>query len=492
MKHLLALTASGLLCAQFGLGASPQPTATTEFGPTPIQKALSARGFGMFCHFGINTFNETEWSDGTLPVESYNPKQLDPDQWVRTAKEAGFRHLVLVTKHHDGFCLWPTAETSYNVSSSPVKTDVVRAVSEACKKYGVQFGVYYSLWDRHEPKYANKDPEVYNNFMRAQLTELLTRYGPVCELWFDGAWDKKREDWNVPSIYKLIRKLQPDCAVTINHTIGARQKDDIGQPVNFAEGDAIRFWPVDFRTKDPNLARADDPKHYLAFGALHYLPFEHTICLSDRWNWFQKANEVPARSTDELEELFYWMTANDNAVLLNVTPDQTGRLRQNERQRIFELADRLGIRGGKSPLPARRVSAVLGAKTVPPSASAAVDTSLETGWRTAECQATLEIQPKAPVTFDWIASAETAGMKDLGDGFSQERTYLIQEFAVDAFVAGAWTTLHQGTTVGACRKLIVPRTTADRLRLRILKASQPAGIDNLGVYDSRTVKRRVN
>ena len=126
--------------------------------PNLAQQDMIKRGYGMFIHFGINTFNNIEWSDGTLPVESYNPTNLDPDQWVRTAKEAGFRYVLLVTKHHDGFCLWDSKYTTYDVASSPVKTDVVKAVSEACKKYGIGFAIYYSLWDRKEPTYKDKNP----------------------------------------------------------------------------------------------------------------------------------------------------------------------------------------------------------------------------------------------------------------------------------------------------------------------------------------------
>lgn len=113
------------------------------------------------------------------------------------ARDAGFRYVLLVTKHHDGFCLWDSRYTTYDVASSPVKTDVVKAVSDACKKYGLQFAIYYSLWDRHEPVYQNADFGEYIDYMSNQLTELLTNYGPVCEVWFDGGWDKKPEEWRL-------------------------------------------------------------------------------------------------------------------------------------------------------------------------------------------------------------------------------------------------------------------------------------------------------
>lgn len=157
--------------------------------PTPGQQAQIDRRFGMFLHFGINTFNNTEWSDGKLPIESYCPTAIDADSWVKTAYEAGMNYVIIITKHHDGFCLWDTNTTTYSINYSPNKTDVVKAVADACKKYGVKLGLYYSLWDRHEKCYKND--EDYVQYMEKHLRELMDdRYGEVVELWFDGAWDK--------------------------------------------------------------------------------------------------------------------------------------------------------------------------------------------------------------------------------------------------------------------------------------------------------------
>jgi len=181
--------------------------------PDPCQRALIERGYGMFCHFGPNTFHQKEWSDGTLPASSFNPTALDCDQRVRTAKEAGFRHIVLVTKQHDGFCLWDSAATDYDVGSAPVTTDIVGAVAKACKKYDVALGLYYSLGDRHEPTHREQDPSAYIAFMKRQLTELLTNYGPIVELWFDGGWAKPDADWRIPEVYRLIKDLQPCAAI---------------------------------------------------------------------------------------------------------------------------------------------------------------------------------------------------------------------------------------------------------------------------------------
>ncbi|MFY7899221.1 MAG: alpha-L-fucosidase, partial [Chitinophagaceae bacterium] len=412
---------------------------------TSDQKTQIKKGYGMFIHFGINTFNEIEWSNGKIPASSYNPTNLDCDQWVQTAKEAGFRYIILVTKHHDGFCLWDSKYTDYDVASSPVKTDVVKAVADACKKYGLKLGVYYSLWDRHEPSYKNH--AAYNEYMKNQLTELMTNYGPICELWFDGAWDKKTENWPLQDIYTYVKAMQPNCMITVNHTIvKPTNKNAVQLPEHFAEGDPIRYYPVDFRIKDPNIVRWDDPKYYQWKDSLLYMPFEHTICLSDRANWFQKKNVLPARTTDELEELFYWTTANDNILIVNVPPDLSGRIRTIERNRIFELADRLGIRGGKKPLPIGPKNLSFNQPIVASSensnypATKANDYSLESFWQSADTTAELEITFNQLETFNRISIFEHAISKDLGDNFSRIRIFNVKEFELQEFKNGEWDT----------------------------------------------------
>ena len=469
--------------------------------PDPGQKRLIERGYGMFIHFGVNTFNQVEWSDGKLPASSFNPTSLDCDQWIRTAKEAGFRHVILITKHHDGFCLWDSKFTEYDVASSPVKTDIVAEVAKACRKHGVKLGLYYSLWDRKEPSHNDKDPGKYVAYMKNQLTELLTDYGDICELWFDGGWAKPDDDWRIPEVYALIKKLQPDCQVTVNHTIGIPGKArSIRQPEDYQTGDPIRFWPVDFCTKDPNLVRADDTKEFAtADGKLRYLPFEHTICISDRWNWFQKKDIIPARDPDELEELFYWCTANDNVLLVNLPPDQTGRIRENEREAIFKTADLLGIRGGDKPLPAAPVNQAAGVSAEADSvwgagfeADKAVDGSLERSrWAAKDNVASLTLSPEKPFDFDRVSIHEYAEMKDLGDGFSQQRIFRVQAFAIDALQNGEWKTIHEGKEIGAARVIRFDRKlTAEKLKIRITQASAPPSLHLITVSDKNSRQPR--
>jgi alpha-L-fucosidase len=473
---------------------------TANSQPNAGQKAMVQRGYGMFIHFGINTFNQAEWSDGTLPISSYNPTQLDCDQWIRLAKEAGFRHVVLVTKHHDGFCLWPTQYTDYSVSNSPVPTDVVAEVATSCQKYGLKFGLYYSLWDRHEPTHQQENATYYVEFMKKQLTELLSNYGEVCEIWFDGGWAKPNQDWDIPAIYAHIKSLQPDCQVTVNHTIHIPgEPTQIRQPGDYVEGDPIRYWPVDFRTKDPNIARWDDPSLYTTpDGELVYLPFEHTICLSDRWNWFQKQEDVPTRSLDELEELFYWGTKNDHVLIVNLPPDQSGRLRTNEVETILALADRLNIRGGEKPLPAPPINQAFNVPIEASSTSTeqcgleaerAVDTNLESRWAAQEDLADLTLSPYKAFVFDRISLHEYGTVQELGDGFSQTRLFNIREFYLDVWHDNDWKTIHSGTTIGAAKVLhFSEKITTDKVRLRITQASGPPSLYHFSVSDTAMLR----
>ena len=490
MKSVYSLLISLLVFTSMG-----HSQMLSGYQPNAEQKTQIKRAYGMFMHFGVNTFNETEWSDGKLPASSYNPDKLNCDQWVKTAKESGFRYVILVTKHHDGFCLWNSKYTDYDVASSPVKTDIVKAVADACKKYGIQLGLYYSLWDRHEPSHNDKNPQAYVDYMKNQLSELLTNYGNIIEIWFDGGWAKKDDDWHIPEVYAHIKKLQPNCQVTVNHTIGTWGNiTKIRQPYEMMKGDPIRFFPVDFRTKDPNLARWDDPKQYKYDGQLYYLPFEHTLCLSDRWNWFQKKDIMPARTVDELEELFYWCTANDNILIINVPPDQHGLIRENERLRILELADRLGIRNGKTTLPKGKINLLFNKPVTASDTSAKTsnsvslinDYSLETYWQATEKNAIIEFDLQKNTPVKTMVLMEWPDFVDLKDGFSQIRKYRVTDYVLELLVNNDWKPVYRDHEIGACKILRFPETfSAAKIRLVIREASDFPKISHVAIYGNR-------
>ncbi|WP_109696730.1 alpha-L-fucosidase [Chitinophaga deserti] len=479
------------------LGASAQQMPGTK--PSIAQQAMIKRGYGMFIHFGVNTFADVEWSDGTIPVDKYNPTNLDPEQWVRTAKEAGFRYVLLITKHHDGFCLWDSKYTEYDVASSPVKTDVVKAVAEACKKYGLQFAIYYSLWDRHAPSYKDKNPQVYIDYMKNQLTELFTKYSPICELWLDGGWDRKPEDWGIDQVYALVKKYNPACAVSVNHTIVNEEgKRSYTRPSVMTEDNKyfFQYFPSDFRLWDPAIVTRFDKKQYLHEGKSYYMPFEATICISHRWNWFQKSAQLPVRELDEMEELFYWSTHNNNCLVMNIPPDQTGRIREYEVLAAIELGKRLGLAPNK-PLPVngkfiseRRPAT---ATSVYPSdkkgeydGNKVTDGNLESRWASSDTLASLEISLDPAEAFNKISIFEFKDVKGLPDGFSQVRLPRIQEYAVDIRQHGNWITIYLGhEPMGDCKVIRLPKHyKTDALRFRVLKASNLPSIYEISVIDT--------
>lgn len=310
--------------------------------PNAVQRRMIARKYGMFIHFGLNTFHDLEWTDGTLPPSSYAPSAIDTDQWARTAREAGMKYVILTAKHHDGFCLWDSRYTDYDVGSSSNKTDVIAALSRSCQKYGIEMGLYYSLWDRHEPSYL--EDETYVRYMIDQLTELLTHYGPVCELWLDGGWEKKREQWNIPAVYESVKRLQPGTAVGVNWTIGLPGNPDAREvsPEMQKEGYPIRYFPSDFRLGDPKLPGSPDPKLFRHGQDLYYLPFESTVCLNR--GWFYNTSDTELKSLDELAALYERATAQDNILILNSPPNREGVMTEANVHRLTALADRLDLR----------------------------------------------------------------------------------------------------------------------------------------------------
>ncbi|MDE3235118.1 MAG: alpha-L-fucosidase [Bacteroidota bacterium] len=467
--------------------------------PNATQKEMIKRGYGMFLHFGVNTFMDVEWSDGSIPASAYNPTHLDPDQWVRTAKEAGFRYVLLITKHHDGFCLWDSKYTDYDVASSPVKTDVVKAVSDACRKYGLKFAIYYSLWDRHEPSFKNKDPQVYIDYMLHQLTELFTNYGPICELWLDGGWARKPTDWGIDQLYKLVKKYDPQCAVSVNHTIVNEEgKRQFTLPSLMTEDNKyfFQYFPSDFRLWDPKIITQFDKKQYLHDGKSYYLPFEHTICLSSRWNWFQKTEELPVRSLDELQELFYWCTDNNNSLVINVPPDRTGRIREYEALTVIELGKRLGIAANK-PLPKNgknisvrkpvHATSEFTEKNKTYTASLVNDGSLDSRWQAADTLAELTISLDSTDAFNKISIFEYKDTKKLSDEFSQIRIGRIQEYSIDIWKKGEWKTIYLGAEpMGDCKVIKLPKSyTTDKLRFKVIKATAPPSLYELSVIQQQ-------
>ena len=318
----------------------PSPSAK----PSVYQEAQIKRKYGMFIHFGINTFYDEEWTDGSKPPSSYKPDTVDADQWISTAKKAGMKYVILVSKHVDGFCLWDSKYTNYDVGSSGNKTNVIEAVARACKKYNIGMGIYYSLWDRHQNA-DTRDTSLdkpYNEYIVNQIKELIgitNEYTKIVELWLDAGWEKKRERWPIAEVYKTVKEMVPQCQVGVNWSIGKPDNPDPDSafllPTLQKEGYPIRYFPSDFRMGDPYLPGDPDPKLFSHIGKLYYMPWETTVCISQKW--FYNTKDTIYKTASELLTLYKRSTAQDNILILDLPPDRTGRLREKDRQLVFAL-----------------------------------------------------------------------------------------------------------------------------------------------------------
>lgn len=296
--------------------------------PNRGQLAWQDMEMGMFLHFGINTFHDQEWGEGTDSPSTFDPTDLDARQWVHMAKAGGFKYVVLTAKHHDGFCLWPTKTTDYSVKYSPWKDgkgDVVRECADACREEGIGFGIYLSPWDRHEPCYDNKD--LYDDFYCDQLTELLTGYGPLVEIWFDGAGSEGREyDW--ARIMNLINKYQPNAMI---FNMGAPTIRWVGNEDGLAP---YPCWNIAQAARQSMFT--DENTKWLP-NTPRWVPAECDVPIR-RGQWFWHPNaEHNLRSLDELMDIYYRSVGHGAGLLLNVSPDARGLIPDADAKRLIEF-----------------------------------------------------------------------------------------------------------------------------------------------------------
>ena len=319
--------------------------------PTPQQLEWQQMEFTAFLHFGMNTFTGNEWGDGKESPELFNPSELDCEQWVKALKDGGFKMALITAKHHDGFCLWPTATTDYSVKNSPWKDgkgDVVRELRDACEKYGMKFGVYLSPWDRNAECYG--DSPAYNKFFIEQLTELLSNYGEVHEVWFDGANGEgpngKKQEYDWTAILAKIRELQPK-AVTAIMGDDVRWVGNEGGLGRETEWSATVIAPGSYtHKKAENEALGlqemskDLGSRELVMKAKEAYWYPSEVDVSIRPGWFYHADQDErVRSLANLVNIYYQSVGCNSVLLLNIPPDKRGLIHEIDVQRIKELSD---------------------------------------------------------------------------------------------------------------------------------------------------------
>ncbi|WP_288854059.1 alpha-L-fucosidase [uncultured Bacteroides sp.] len=412
-----------------------------------------------FLHFGINTFTGREWGEGKEDPSLFNPTSLDCEQWVKSLKESGFKMAIITAKHHDGFCLWPTKTTQYSVTSSPWKEgkgDVVRELRNACKKYGLKFGVYLSPWDRNAKCYGQGD--IYNQFFIKQLTELLTNYGEVHEVWFDGANGEgpngKKQIYDWAAIEKTIRSLQPKAVTAImgDDVRWVGNEKGIGRETEWS---ATVLTPGIYthseqrnkeigifnRSKDLGgrevLARASE---------LYWYPSEVDVSIRPGWFYHADQNEQ-IKPLSHLVDIYFKSVGYNSVLLLNIPPDKRGLIHETDRLRLNEFASYLK--------------------------NTFNDNFLKKGnsyWQASSGESReFTVQTNALVNTFMLQEDIAKGQR-------------VEDFLLEGWMDNAWHKLAEGTTVGYKRLIRFDSCQPEKVRLTIRSARGKANFLNAGLF----------
>jgi len=435
-----------------------------------------------FVHFTVNTFTDKEWGYGDESETIFNPSQPDPGQWARTLREAGFKTLILTCKHHDGFCLWPSQYTEHSVKKSPWKNgkgDLVKETSEACKKYGMKFGIYLSPWDRNRADYGTPS---YITYYRNQLKELFTGYGPVFEMWFDGAnggdgyYGGAREkrmikgatyyDW--PTTLSLVRSMQSNIIFF----------SDAGPGVRWVGNEKGLAGTTNWNTisTDTIYAGKAGIEQLLNTGSpdgKNWVPAE--VDVSIRPGWFYHASEDSlVKTPQQLFDIYLSSVGRGSTLLLNVPPDRRGLFHENDVRSLqglkkileTEFAHNLALH---APVTA---SSYRGhAKAFAP--ANLTDGNKATYWATADNEHTgsFTIDLGKVQTIKYIVLQEYIRLGQR-----------VKAFTVEVWNNNAWQTIAQATTIGYKRILPVTPVQAGKIRVRITDAKACPVICNAAVY----------
>ena len=393
----------------------------------------------MFFHFGVNTFTDREWGDGREDPAIFNPTRLDIRQWARAARAAGFRAMILTAKHHDGFCLWPSRTTTHSVAASLWRGgqgDVVREFVDACRVEGLRPGLYLSPWDRHEPSYG--DSARYNNLYCDQLTELLTRYGPLAEVWFDGAngegpnGRRQRYDW--PRFFGLVRRLQPEAVMFSDAGPDVRwcgnERGVAGDPNWSSVNPAVVPYPGAEGEAVTDALLHGDPM------GTTWRPAESDTSIRPGW-FYHPAEDGRVRTAEELMELYATSVGRNSKLLLNVPPTRDGVLHQADLRQLTGFRERLTALLEDDLVVGRRPS----------------------WWRMGPRAALLE--------FDLGRRVEV-GLARLEEDIEQGQ--VVASYSLHGSDGEHWRTLSQGTTIGYARLDRFEVASVRRVRLAVEEA----------------------
>ncbi len=419
------------------------------FGPTPSPRQLRFQALEqcMFIHFGVNTFTGEEWGHGTEDPSSFDPKELDCKQWVAVAKDAGLRGIVVTAKHHDGFCLWPSSLTEHSVKYSPWRSgkgDVLAELSHACREGGIGFGVYLSPWDRNNPKYGTGD--AYNEYFMAQLRDVLTHYGRVSEVWFDGACGEgangKRQEYDWQRFVAVVRECQPDAVIFSDAGPDIRwvgNERGVGCETNWCRLSLAEFFPGIPGRNDVLCTGQRDGADWI----------QAEVDVSIRPGWFWRASEDDKVKTPEaLERIWLESVGRGCNLLLNVPVDRRGLVAPQDAKALHEWGERVRNRTAKDV-----------ADHATPDWDAAHAT-LTLSWSTTVMPRTIRLEERV----------------ELGQR--------VESFRIDARSSdGPWRELARGTTIGPRRIFAVATAPATQLRFVVESSRATPMLGRVSVYE---------
>jgi alpha-L-fucosidase len=459
------------------------PEAPAPLGPVPSENQMrwQEMEYYAFVHFSLNTYTDQSWGFGNEAISLFNPEKLDCRQWARICKEAGMKGIILTAKHHSGFCLWPSQYTEYSVKNAPWKNgkgDVVREMAEACKEYGLKLGIYVSPWDRNHPDYGK--PE-YITYFRNQIKELLTNYGPIFEIWFDGAnggtgyyggANESRKidrttyyDWN--NTYNLIRSLQPDIVIWND---GGDRGDLrwVGTEAGFV---GETNWSLLNRTGE------------VPWGMLHFgledgdswVPAEVNTSIRPEW-FYHPAEDTKVKTVPQLMETYYNSIGRNATLLLNFPIMPNGLIHENDEKAVLEFAATVKASFAENLVEKTKVSAsnVRGnAKQF--AAENVIDQDKDSYWATDNdtTKASLTLDFEKPVLFNRFLVQEYIRLGQR-----------VKSFTVEAFIDGTWKELVKGTTIGYKRILRFSGVEATKVRFNITGSKSSPVISTIGIYNA--------
>ncbi|MCO5297027.1 MAG: alpha-L-fucosidase [Fimbriimonadaceae bacterium] len=438
--------------------------------PSPRQLAWQKLETYAFVHFGPNTFTDREWGEGREDPKVFAPTQLDCRQWVRAFKDAGFKAVILTAKHHDGFCLWPSKQSTHTVAQSGWKGgkgDVLRELSDACREAGLKLGVYLSPWDRNHPLYGT--PE-YNEVFKNCLEEVLTGYGEVSEVWFDGANGEgpngKRQVYDWPAFIDVVRLHAPNAVIF----------SDAGPDIRWVGNEAGYAGETNWSTLNRDLFVPGTPlSQQLTQGhedGSHWVPAECDVSIRPGW-FYHASQDGQVKSLEKLLDIYYGSVGRNGSMLLNVPPDRRGLIHETDVKRLREFKqalDRIFEHDLARGRPVVATGTFSEAKTY--AAANATDGNPDTFWAGAAPRDGLTIELGSPQVFNRVVLQEAIA-------YGQR----VKSFSIWVRVDGSWKPAFEGgTTIGAKRILRLPPVTADAVRLSVLDCKQQPTIASFELY----------